>query len=105
MSKTRYLVALVAVLLATGTLSARADTIEQMLIAAGFNPEPANAAADLQTLPPREVVERAPQTATGAPPAYVYADPDGCGCVYVGGPVQYEKYQQLSAQAGRVVGD
>jgi len=26
---------------------------------------------------------------------YTYADPDGCNCLYVGGPKEYSEYQRL----------
>jgi len=29
---------------------------------------------------------------------YTYADPDGCNCLYVGGPKEYLEYQRLRQQ-------
>ena len=29
---------------------------------------------------------------------YTYADPDGCKCLYVGGPKEYSEYQHLRLQ-------
>ena len=34
----------------------------------------------------------------GEPPIYVFADPDQCHCLYVGGPGNYQYFQQLVVQ-------
>lgn len=34
----------------------------------------------------------------GGAPEYVYADPDFCHCLYVGGPAQYRYFSQLQVQ-------
>jgi hypothetical protein len=77
---------------ATGQQQA-ADT-EKLLSAAGFRIIPADSTErqhDLATLPPRRIVTHR----RGARTVYVYADPQGCGCLYVGAPGAYAKYLQL----------
>ena len=68
---------------------------EQMLSAAGFQAVPANTAerqTDMAKLPRRRVIAQP----NGDSFAYVYADPTGCGCLYLGGDAQYQAYQKLS---------
>jgi len=70
---------------------------EQILSAAGFHREGADTPeklADLQTAPARQVL---PQTRDGKT-AYVYRDPSGCHCLYVGGEPEYQQYQKLRLQ-------
>jgi hypothetical protein len=70
---------------------------EQLLTAAGFRVEPAGTAeerARLQALRPRKVV----QEERDGERRYVYADPEGCTCLYVGNEQQYQKYQKLKIQ-------
>src|SRR6185437_11825429 len=73
---------------------------ESMLAAAGFAMEPATTpelTAQLQSLPPHRLLMQAP-TEKGGQLAYVYADPDACHCLYVGGPSNYQYFQQLVVQ-------
>ena len=73
---------------------------EQMLTAAGFRAEVADTServAELQSLPARRVVSR-PHDGEGA---YVFADPVGCNCLYVGGEREYQAYQRLRLEAER----
>jgi hypothetical protein len=68
---------------------------EQMLSAAGFQAVPANTAerqADMAKLPRRRVIAQP----NGDSFSYVYADPTGCACLYLGGDAQYQAYQKLS---------
>jgi hypothetical protein len=68
---------------------------EQMLSAAGFQAVPANTAerqTDMAKLPRRRVIAQP----NGDSFTYVYADPTGCGCLYLGGDSQYQSYQKLS---------
>jgi len=95
MSPSRSIALAVLLLLAACATREVADT-EQMLAAAGFTTQPAVTPA-LQALPPHQLVVRAAATA-GAVPSYAYADPDQCHCVYVGGPSQYQYFQQLAVQ-------
>jgi hypothetical protein len=69
---------------------------EQMLAASGFAMEAATTPAlvnELALLPPHQLTLQ--PSATGAP-TYVYADPDRCHCVYVGGPANYQYFQHLA---------
>jgi hypothetical protein len=67
---------------------------ERMLAAAGFHMRPADAAElqeDLRSIPPHRLVSR---TKDGSV-VYMYADPDHCRCVYVGGSKEYSEYERL----------
>lgn len=71
---------------------------EQLLAAAGFQARPASTAkaqALLAKLPPYQVQ----MWKKGKGVVYYYADPKN-GAVWVGGPAEYQKYQQLSIQQG-----
>ena len=58
---------------------------EDILAQAGFQREP----LEERGLPARHLVEHAGQ--------YKFADPDFCGCVYVGGANEYAELQKLRA--------
>jgi len=71
---------------------------EGLLSQAGFRQIPADTPeklAHLKTLPERRLVAR---TAKNGKKYYVYADPDGCKCLYMGNPTQYQSYQGLAQQ-------
>jgi hypothetical protein len=71
---------------------------EQLLTAAGFQLRPvqtAQQAAVMNSIEPYQVTMRS----DGSRVYYIYADPRQ-NTVYVGGPQQYQKYQQLSVQQG-----
>ncbi len=70
---------------------------ESLLSQAGFRRLPADApqkVAHLQTLPERRLVGRTYQ----GKKYYVYADPTGCKCLYIGNPSQYQSYRQIVQQ-------
>ena len=82
-----------------GLQSADTASAERALTAAGFRPQPADTPeklAQLQSLTPRRVLLRHPQ---GDEPHYVYADPKGCACLYVGGEEQYQALRRNEAAA------
>src|SRR5438132_11194399 len=66
---------------------------ERMLVAAGFHmrladtPEPQE---DLRSMPPYRIVSRTKDHNL----VYMYADPDNCHCVYVGGSNEYSEYER-----------
>jgi len=66
---------------------------ERMLVAAGFHmrladtPEPQE---DLRSMPPYRIVSRTKDHNV----VYMYADPDNCHCVYVGGSKEYSEYER-----------
>src|SRR5437870_5180514 len=66
---------------------------ERMLVAAGFHmrladtPEPQE---DLRSMPPYRIVSRTKDHDV----VYMYADPDNCHCVYVGGNKEYSEYER-----------
>ena len=71
---------------------------EDALLAAGFVKDPRTtpaAAADLKQLPPRKLMKRT----AGGMVTYLYADPQGCQCVYRGTQAAFDTYRrQLQAQ-------
>lgn len=74
-----------------------AQQTESILSAAGFQMKPADTPAKLahlQTLTPRKLV---PHMKDGRL-LYVYADPKGCQCLFVGDEQAYQRYQQLALQ-------
>jgi hypothetical protein len=82
-----------------GLQSADTASAERALTAAGFQPRPAatpEKLAQLQSLTPRRVLLQQPQ---GHERRYVYADPKGCACLYVGGEEQYAALRRNTAAA------
>jgi hypothetical protein len=77
----------------------RAKDKESILSAAGFQMKPADTparVAHLQTLTPLKLV---PHTrSSDGKLLYVYADPKGCHCLYVGDEGAYQRYRQLALQ-------
>lgn len=72
----------------------RAAEIEPLLIAAGFQKRVADTPqklAHLQQLEPLKLIPHARKTSV----YYVYADPNGCRCAYVGNEMAFEQYQGL----------
>jgi hypothetical protein len=66
---------------------------ERMLAAAGFQKRPTDTPElqeDLRSIPPHRLVSR---TKDGTV-VYMYADPDNCHCVYVGGSKEYSEYER-----------
>ena len=72
----------------------RASEIEPLLVAAGFQKRVADTPqklAHLQQLPQLKLVPHARRNSV----YYVYADPNGCRCAYVGNEAAFEQYQGL----------
>jgi len=72
----------------------RATAIEPLLLAAGFQKRVADTPqklAHLQQMAPLTLVPHARKTSV----YYVYADPKGCQCAYVGNEMAFEQYQGL----------
>ena len=70
---------------------------EVLLKQAGFQARAADSPErqqDLVKMPLRQIVER-DQKGT---PEYIFADPDNCHCLYVGGQKEYAKLQALRQQ-------
>jgi hypothetical protein len=70
---------------------------EVLLRQAGFQARAADSPErqqDLVKMPSRQIVER-DQKGT---PEYIFADPDNCRCLYVGGQKEYAKLQELRQQ-------
>jgi len=84
-------VALIA-LLAPAASGYAQQTTGQLLISSGFNPIAATTpdmVARLMTFPVHQFVSRN----KGGRTYYVYADPSGCTCAYVGGGTAMDKYR------------
>ena len=67
---------------------------ERMLATAGFTMRPVDTPEGQETLrsiSPHQVVSRT----TDGNVVYMYADPDNCRCLYVGGRNEYSEYQRL----------
>ena len=98
---TRYVVAVVLIVMLAGCAAMRQERArdkENMLAAAGFQMKPAdtpNRVAHLQTLTPLKLL---PYTRTDGKLLYVYADPKGCNCLYVGDETAYQRYRELAQQ-------
>jgi hypothetical protein len=74
-----------------------ASDSEVLLRQAGFQARVADSSEreqDLAKLPARRIVERDEKGV----PAYVFADPDNCRCLYVGGEKEYAALQDLRQQ-------
>jgi len=70
---------------------------EALLKQAGFQARTADSSErqqDLVKMPLRQIVER-DQKGT---PEYIFADPDNCHCLYIGGQKEYAKLQELRQQ-------
>jgi hypothetical protein len=97
----RWMIGLAAGLLALGgcaTAAQRPFATENVLSTAGFQmmlPGTPERRASLRTLPPRQLL---PQPRGGGQVEYVYADPTGCACLYVGTEVQYQQYRRYTLE-------
>jgi hypothetical protein len=69
---------------------------ENLLAAAGFKREPI-AAVDTSLVDATPPYRRVGRSKDGTV-QYSYADPDGCRCVYRGGPGEYAEYQRLATE-------
>src|SRR2546426_10137606 len=81
-------VALAAAMVLTGCATIRrseAHSTEELLATAGFVMRPADTAERQQRLAARPPY-RLESHARDGKVVYTYADPDGCKCLYVGGP-------------------
>ena len=84
-------IALIALLASAASGNAQ-QTTGQLLITSGFNPIAAttpNMVERLMTFPANQFVSRN----KGGRTYYVYADPSGCTCAYVGGTAAMDKYR------------
>ncbi len=67
---------------------------EGMLLSSGFQQRPAETAkqqAMMERLPPHTLVKRD----RNGKPVYIYSDPTGCHCIYVGTQAAFERYHQM----------
>ncbi len=107
----RSIVGSKAALLLAGTISifctgcqstqSQVENTEQMLAAAGFEEKPANTPQreqQLASLPPFKLLRRDLPPGRPVSFGYVYADPQFCHCIFVGGPKEYQQYSQMALQ-------
>ena len=74
----------------------RAQRLEPMLSAAGFNMLPADTPSGSEGWRPTPLKMR--YHFSNGKPHYWFADPYVCNCVYVGNEAEFQKYQQLKLQ-------
>jgi len=89
-----------AVASAAGCAAIRKDeaqSTENLLVAAGFQPKPADTPDKLAQLKAQPALKMTLHSKDGQV-GYSYADPYNCKCLYVGGPEQYAKYQKLAVK-------
>jgi len=75
--------------------SPRAQTVESELASSGFRmvvPDTPQKQELVKRLPKRKLTEGM----RNGKRYYWFADPDGCGCVYMGGEAAYRRYDQLA---------
>ena len=75
----------------------QARDTERLLAEAGFRVRPADTPdrqEDLRSVPPYQIVSRIRDGST----VYIYADPDTCRCLHVGGNEEYVRYERLRAR-------
>jgi hypothetical protein len=92
------LAAVIALALPACTVPQNVTRMEDLMIKAGFQVRRADTPerqAHLATLTPRRLV-RHDRDGT---PHYVFADPQGCQCVYVGNEPAYQRYRALAQQS------
>jgi hypothetical protein len=105
----RRTVTIVLVLLALGGCSvqrkaARVRNVESDLVSAGFRtlvPDTPKKREAMRRLQPRRLTE----DSRNGKPYYWYADPDGCGCIYVGGEAAYRRYDELAQARDEIASD
>ena len=88
------IIAKLGLALALGGCALAVSNTEDLLTQAGFKKLPASSpklAQHVQTIAPRKLIHRQ----AGGKSYYVYADPGGCNCVYVGSDSAYATYKSL----------
>ena len=96
-----FVLAPVLVVAACASEQAEVQQKEQMLLAAGFQMQPADTPqrqAQLMATPPHQLLTQTLQVGGKTTLGYVYADPDYCHCVYLGTPQAFQAFQQLALQ-------
>ena len=86
--------AILFVVAACANSAAEAPTKDDLLAQAGFVRRDVNTQerlAAMKVLPPHQFVVR---NSNGSV-KYMYADPNVCGCIYVGGQADYDRYRQI----------
>jgi hypothetical protein len=90
--------AVVGLMLAGCSIPQNVARMEALMIKAGFQVRRADTPERLEhlkTLAPLKIVRHDRE----GTPHYVFADPDGCQCVYVGNEAAYQRYQKLAQES------
>ena len=104
--RSRSVVLFAAILALAGCaaiLRNEAISTEQLLAAAGFQTRPADTPerlTDLNSMPRQKLVVRSKDGNV----VYIYADPNSCHCLYIGGPKEYSAYERLRVEK-EIAGD
>lgn len=87
-----------------GTKAPKPRAVESDLRSAGFRaivPDTPKKQEAIKRLPARRLTE----ASRNGKPYYWWADPEGCGCVYVGGEAAYRRYDTLAQARDNVASD
>ena len=90
-------VALIGAAASLGGCALATENTETLLASAGFTKMPADTAKrmeHLRTIAPNRLIKRTSDGKT----YYVYADPSGCKCMFVGNEAAYSTYKGLARQ-------
>src|SRR4030095_11504168 len=88
----------------SATSSPKPRTVESNLVSAGFRgivPDTPKKQEAIKRLQPRRLTE----ASRNGKRYYWYADPEGCGCVYVGSEGAYQRYDVLAQARDNVKRD
>ena len=88
----------------SGTSAPSPRTVESNLASAGFRgvvPDTPKKQEAIKRLPARKLTE----ASRSGKRYYWYADPEGCGCVYVGSEAAYQRYDELAQARDNVRSD
>lgn len=85
------------VLTSCTTTSAGSQSKDDSLAAAGFMERPANT-KKRQTMQARLPANQFLKRVRGNTVSYVYSDPTGCKCIYIGSQKSYDRYRQAQQQ-------
>jgi hypothetical protein len=100
----RVALALLALAGCSGTSAPKPRTVESDLVSAGFRgvvPDTPKKQEAIKRLQPRRLTE----ASRNGKRYYWYADPEGCGCVYVGSEAAYQRYDALAQARDNVKSD
>jgi hypothetical protein len=94
-----FILAMLLLCAGCATEQDRIQEVEQMLAAAGFHQEPVDSVqrqTQMATLRPHRLLMQWLEAGGNEVPAYVYADPELCHCLYIGDEKAYQRFQRLA---------